>query len=280
MSADSSRIHDLFRRLSRQLNKAATRVEPQNVHGFRTAARRVEAVLEVLNPEPKRNQRRLLKQLTRIRKRAGRVRDLDVHIAALRGLKVSDVPGHKTRLLQALSQMRAKREKRLVKSLDRETVREIKRRLARAEAEMKIPDSGFAGLAAQMVVNFSKEQGPVTEDMLHRYRVLGKRIRYVAELSEAPESRRLVFQLKRMQDSLGEWHDWLTLAERVKVLSVDGANKALLAALTNVTRSRFRDSVRVVTETRAAIFSKPSAIAATLKPAAATLRPTPELEVA
>src|SRR5882762_3604041 len=68
MSADSNRIHGLFRRLNKQLSKAAAKVEPRNVHGFRTAARRVEAVLQELDPDPNRNQRRLLKQLTRIRK--------------------------------------------------------------------------------------------------------------------------------------------------------------------------------------------------------------------
>lgn len=271
MSAEQDLIHKLFRKLARQLAKAASKAQPENVHAFRTAARRVEAVLGELGPEPDKNQRRLLKQVTRLRRRAGRVRDMDVQIAALRSLKVSDHPAQKTRLLQMLADMRAKREKKLLKSLDEQTVHDIGKRLKRAEGGLMIPRDGFAGLTSRMVSRFAKDSGPITEDVLHRYRIAGKRVRYVAELTpESPEAQHTVAQLKRMQDTLGEWHDWLSLTETVANIAVNGSNTALLAALQNITRSKFRDAVNVVSETRAALASKPAEHGRVAKMAAAT----------
>ncbi len=259
MSAERDLIHKLFRKLARQLARAASKAQPENVHAFRTAARRAEAVLDELGPEPDKNQRRLLKQLTRLRRRAGRVRDMDVQIAALRSLKVSDHPAQKTQLLQMLAEMRARRETKLLKSLDKQTVRNISKRLKRAETGLTIPRDGFTGLTSRMVSHFVRDSGPITEEVLHRYRITGKRIRYVAELAvESPEAQRIVAQLKRMQDSLGEWHDWLSLTETVANIAVNGSNTALLAALQNITRSKFRDAVNVVSETRTALAGKPA----------------------
>lgn len=276
MSAEQDLIHKLFRKLARQLARAASKAQPENVHAFRTAARRAEAVLDELGPEPDKNQRRLLKQITRLRRRAGRVRDMDVQIAALRSLKVSDHPAHKTHLLQMLAEIRAKREKKLLKSLDRPTVRAIGKRLKRAEAGLTIPRGGFAALTSRMVSRFLKESDPTTEEVLHRYRIAGKRVRYIAELAaEDPTAQRAVAQLKHMQDSLGEWHDWLSLSETVANIAVNGSNTALLAALQNITRSKFRDAVRVVGETRAALAGTPAEHAAPPKLVAGSARRKP-----
>jgi CHAD domain-containing protein len=259
MPAGNESIHQLFRKLSRQLARAASKAQPENVHAFRTAARRVEAVLSELKPTPDKNQRRLLKRLTRLRRRAGRVRDLDVQIAALRGLKFSEHPGQKTQLLRMLAEMRTRREKKLLKSLDQETVREVARRLKRAEAGLSIPQEGFLDLTSRMASRFAKDSTPISEEVLHQYRIAGKRIRYVAELAaDSPEAQHIVARLKRMQDALGEWHDWLSLSETVAHIAVNGSNAALLAALQNITRSKFRDAVNAVSETRAALARKPA----------------------
>ena len=69
--------------------------------------------------------RKLLKTLDRMRKRAGKVRDLDVQLAALRSLKVPQEPRRKTQLMHGLIELRAKHEKKLRKMLNKETIREI-----------------------------------------------------------------------------------------------------------------------------------------------------------
>ncbi len=77
-----------FRSLKQDLVKLSSKPRAENVHRFRTGTRRLQILLGELSPKIDRNQKKLLKLLGRIRKRAGKVRDLDVQLAALRSLKV------------------------------------------------------------------------------------------------------------------------------------------------------------------------------------------------
>src|SRR5438270_3447733 len=104
MSVDQRQISTLFRKLGRELSKLSSKPQPRNVHQFRTTTRRVEAVIGELVPEPDRNLRKLMKQLSRLRRRAGKVRDMDVLIANLRNLKVSEEPRRKTEVLRTLAE--------------------------------------------------------------------------------------------------------------------------------------------------------------------------------
>src|ERR1700690_3686362 len=102
MSVDHKRSRLAFQKLNRQLGKLSTKPAPANVHKFRTYGRRVEALLEALVPHPNRNDKKLLKLLARLRKKAGRVRDLDVQISALRNLKISQEAVAKSQLIHTL----------------------------------------------------------------------------------------------------------------------------------------------------------------------------------
>jgi len=272
MPVEEKSIHSLLQKVSRQLAKMSSDPVPQNVHQFRTATRRLEAVLSDLIPEPARNQRKLLKQLSRLRRRAGRVRDVDVQITALRSLKMPEEPGRKTQILRTLADLRARREKKFLKALNDGTVRQIRRRLRRAKTTIQISKNGPdpLTLASRMFVRLTKQQGPITEEVLHQYRINGKRIRYIAELAgKTRGAQRWIEPLKRMQDALGDWHDWLTLTQTVESLVTDGVNSALLSALTNITRAKLRDAVQVVAETKAELLAKPAVAA---KPAASSQR--------
>lgn len=63
---------------------------------------------------------------------------------------------------------------------------------------------------------------------LHDFRKLTKKARYVAELAPESESARsLARALKHLQDSIGTWHDWLSLRQEAKAaLGADGLDLA------------------------------------------------------
>jgi CHAD domain-containing protein len=257
MPVDQERSRLPFQKLSRQMTKLATKPAPENVHKFRTYSRRVEALLYELVPEPNRNDRKLLKRLSRLRKKAGRVRDLDVQLASLGSLKIPQDVGRKSQLRHSLAEERAQREKKLAKAFDGETLRELRRRLKRA-ASHEIPESMEPlALAMRQLSQLGRDHAPLTEKILHQYRIAGKRARYLAELAgKDPEAQRLVDQLKRMQDVIGDWHDWLKLTQKAEELFKGGQDSALLAVLRNVTRAKFRQAVDALTETRAALSGK------------------------
>ena len=258
-----------FRKLSRQLSKLAEKLSPENVHKFRTSSRRVEVLVSDLGERRGGNDKKLLKLLARLRKKAGRVRDLDVQSAALRSLKIPEQPVRKARLLRTLAEERSRREKRLTKSLDKKTVAEVRKRLKRAAASLEIPSNADPlTLARQKVNALDVDQGAITEKTLHRFRIAGKRARYVAELAgKDAEASRLIALLKHMQDVIGDWHDWVQLAERAEELFGGVQESALVAVLRNVTRAKFRQAVNTLTETRAALAAKkPVSITSTSHP--------------
>ena len=262
MPVDRERTRFVFQKLNRQLDKLANKPQPNDVHQFRTYSRRLQALLEELPPKLSRNDKKLLKLLRRLRRRAGRVRDLDVQIAALHSLKIPQEPRRKAQLLDALTEMRGKRERKLHDSLDKVTTRELGKRLKKAAKNYEIAETTEPlRVARQRLTDVSKPQLPLTEDVLHQYRIAGKRARYVAELAgKAPEAEPFIRSLVSMQDALGDWHDWWLLSQSAEKIIHDAPDSALLSALHNVTGAKFRHAVRVVTEMRKGLFGTATSI--------------------
>ena len=268
MPIDLKRSRLAFQKLGRELTKLTKEPAPASVHKFRTNSRRVEALLSEVAPKLNRNDKKLLKLLSRLRKKAGRVRDLDVEIASLRSLKVPEGNGHKTQFVEELAQERAKREQKLAKAFDPQTAAELRKRLKRAAHEIDIPrNTEPLTLTLSKLAKLGRDHVPLTEKTLHQYRIIGKRARYIAELADHDaEAKRIVDQLKHMQDVIGDWHDWLKLTQRAEALFGGVRDSALVAMLRNVTQAKFRQSVDAVAETRAALYGKkaePVRVAAT-----------------
>src|ERR1700687_2008395 len=172
-----------FRKLARQMSKLAGKPVPQSVHKFRTFSRRVEVLVSDLGSTRSGNDKKLLKLLGRLRKKAGRVRDLDVQSAALRSLRIPQEPGRKSQLMRTLAEERARREKKLANSLDKQTVAEVRRRLKRAMSKLEIPNADPLSLARKMLNDLELDPGDITEKTLHQFRIAGKRARYIAEFA-------------------------------------------------------------------------------------------------
>jgi len=245
MSIESERSRLIFQKTERALRKLSSGQEAESVHGFRTASRRLQTLLEQIIPVRNRNQKKLLKMLDRTRKCAGKVRDLDVQLSALRSLKVPQEPRRKTQLTHGLIELRAKHEKKLRKMLTKGMIREIQKRLKRASRELKSgADLDPLTVARTMLAQVVRPAGPVTEKVLHQYRIVVKRARYAAEFaSKSTAAVQMIAQLKRLQDALGNWHDWLTLTKTASRRIGDAHQSSLVAALHNVTGSKFRQAV-------------------------------------
>jgi CHAD domain-containing protein len=283
MPIDLKRSRMAFQKLGREVTKLTGKPAPESVHKFRTNSRRVEAVLSEVVPEPNRNDKKLLKLLSRLRKKAGRVRDLDVEIASLRSLKIPAGNGHKSQFIDALVQERAKREQKLAKTFDHQTAAKVRKRLKRATDDIDIPRNAEPlTQTLSKLAKLSPDHAPLTEKTLHQYRIIGKRARYIAELAdEDPGAKRVVDHLKHMQDVIGDWHDWLKLTQRAEKLFGGVRDSALVAMLRNVTQSKFRESVDAVAETRASLFAQKShAVDAAVAPARKPPAESPTVNIA
>jgi len=246
-----------FDKLKQQLSKLPQSSAPESVHRFRTYSRRVEVLLGELEPQLSGNEKKLLKLLAKLRKKAGKLRDLDVQLDLLRNLKSPQAAGHKAQLQTFLTGERGKREKKLQKAFDKDTVFELRKRLKRAEHNIEIPEKAEPLVAAHKLVTQVQSDGPMTEEILHQYRIAGKRARYLAELAgNSAEAQTLASQLKTMQDGIGDWHDWLQLTAHAEKLFGGVQDSSLVAQLRNVTRAKYREAVRVLNQTKSALTPK------------------------
>ena len=252
MSIAPKRSRAVFQKLESDLIKLSSKSQAKSVHRFRTGTRRLQILLGELSPKLDRSEKKLLKLLGKIRKRAGKVRDLDVQSAALRSLKVPREPRRKTQLVNHLIELRTQQEKKLRKAVDETTIREVRKRLKRAAKRFNPESTRDPVLAAKAMLQRLHRAGePLTEAVLHQYRILSKRARYAAEFaSPSTEATLFIAELKHIQDALGDWHDWLTLSQTAIEHLGEVRESPLAAELHNVTGAKYRHAVALLTQIR------------------------------
>lgn len=253
---DQERTQSLFARLEDLLTHNGAAAKPQRVHHVRTTVRRLEAVIEVCYPEPTSRITKLKRQLKKLRKRAGKVRDVDVQIAALRGLKIGREGERKARLMSHLADDRSDAEERFRKTVHsavskklpkrlRQTADEVAKSIAPPEPNQPVQTPTWIGFdpvsaALRMFARATRQTSTLTPENLHLYRTRCKHIRYIAEMAgNTREAKRINSALKRLQDAIGDWHDWATLTQSAEELFARSLDSALIAAMRNVTSAKF-----------------------------------------
>jgi CHAD domain-containing protein len=243
----------IFQRMDRALLRLAAEANPEAVHSFRTTSRRLETLLLRLLPACDRKQKKLLKLLGRVRRRAGRIRDLDVQLAALRGFRVPQEPRRKTHLIQELVELRAEHEDKLRKLLKTRHLLETRKRIKQASRAVNSASMRDPLSVAKQILSSVSISGPLNDEALHRYRIAVKHSRYAAEFAvQSPEAKRFIEELKLLQDALGNWHDWTILTHTAAEHLGEVSQSSLVAALHNVSRVKFRHALAAVSTSRAA----------------------------
>ncbi len=277
--------------------------KPGAVHRLRTTVRRLEALVSRSGKAQRRAERSLLKQLARIRRRAGKVRDLDIQIRTLASVKLESAAREKARVLRVFKKSHAKRRRQLVLALADETAAGLERRLQRMAGRLATDDRERATTAGEErdereALNAALDQfsglvhayGRLTEDNLHDFRTDAKRLRYLAETAgKSLEARSAVDQLKRIQDAIGDWHDWLTLTRTAAKVLKAPVKSPLLTIVRTRTRARFLRALRITAEAKQdlaelcqpvdarkpprRVVSRRSQVGSTGSPTVAALRP-------
>src|SRR5215467_9070910 len=108
-----------LRKLRKSLKSVLKRLRPEDVHKLRTRARHVVSLADAHSLSAL-HKAKLAKPLERIRKKAGRVRDMDVLTAHLAAMHSDEDPSCRTELLEYLGAKRYRRADRLVQLLEDE----------------------------------------------------------------------------------------------------------------------------------------------------------------
>ncbi len=238
----------------------------ESVHHLRTGTRRVEATLETLAREAgtrglgetaEEARQRWLRQLKKVRRAAGVVRDLDVHrellaesflppsdtapdkIAAELAEATSTAAGsdmitplaEQARTLDGwLKSRRAAAAGTLSKTLDDHAKRllEAEEQFMMAVAQRRSIASRahrpVARLALEDYLRLVDAMPLLDRENLHDFRKGAKKSRYIAESDESdPAAKAIAKTIKRVQDAIGKWHDWEMVAgEAGEALGDDG----------------------------------------------------------
>ncbi len=99
---DPKRVHKPVKKLRNIVKQIPKQPSPEQVHDLRTNTRRPEAVVTALSLDTSRNVKDLLNDLFRVRKRAGKVRDMDVLTAYAASLHDGEDQDCKVQLLEHL----------------------------------------------------------------------------------------------------------------------------------------------------------------------------------
>ncbi len=210
--------------------------DPDAVHRVRTGSRRLQAMLEAMLRENEtfaldHPARPWLRQLKQIRRAAGPVRDLDVHRKLLENLVGKAAPNSDANPLHKQADMLDDWLKSERKHLARGMQKQIRKRqhgsterqTAVLNAISSVPlESAVTGRSADAVAleDFVRavDAMPLLDpENLHDFRKATKKARYVAEsATEKGPYSSVAKALKRVQDAIGEWHDWLCLSEEAR----------------------------------------------------------------
>ncbi len=233
----AERFSAVASRLEGTLGRCEDAPEVGAIHHVRTGSRRLEAALEGLERETRgsaalcKSAAKLRKLLKRMRRRAGVVRDLDVHRGLLQKMVAEGkvgadrdggegIGGEIGRLDAELERRREGKAAKFQQRAGcwREKLKERSAAVVEAALEAGDPPAGVeAGDLAQESFAALCGENPILDaGNLHAFRKGAKRARYIAEGGEDVRSRRTAQRLKRVQDAIGMWHDWVVLCEEAR----------------------------------------------------------------
>jgi CHAD domain-containing protein len=261
MALDRNRLLKPARKLRKLVNKIDSKPSPDEVHDLRTNTRRFEAIFEVLSLDPHSLSTSVLKKLARCRKRAGKVRDLDVLTAYASKVHLEGEDECETELLEHMGG----RRQRLAKKLHAE-IRwrgpALRKDLKRSLAELKkaLRDDGGVGqtslassssahnasavrlnaAAAAVKLGLQLAAPPrLGRQNLHPYRLKIKTLQNVLRMAATPSHPKFLEDLGEVKDAIGEWHDWEELVSLAQQVLDHGKGCGLLAELKNTAHRKY-----------------------------------------
>jgi CHAD domain-containing protein len=235
-SALCSYMDDLVESLRKLVPAALKKFDEDAIHDARVATRRLKAALDLMEPALSNEHRKPFARAARqLRRRLGPMRDLDVMIGHLRSVQKRET--HRAAAVWLEGQLDRARDRA---RRDSEQEQSPSRVLARLGSwwglREEILDAGnqayslvanalhlqLDAFAAQAELLAKKD--PAARQDPHQLRIAGKALRYTLEMAKCeghaiPPAVAAAF--KRMQDALGDWHDYVVLTERAMSESLE-----------------------------------------------------------
>jgi CHAD domain-containing protein len=262
MALDFQRARKPVRKLRKLLKKMSAEPTPEQIHDFRTNSRSMEATLQAFGLENSGLRRRVLKPLSQLRKRAGKIRDMDVLTTYAASVHTED--GEQDCAVQLLEHLGAQRRKyarkfhsvsRLDGSKLRRGLKQVRRELDRKGAMVEDKKTLLAEPSSS-ALKLASDLGSIPRldhSNLHPFRLQLKELRNVLRLSDAPDQD-LIAALAKVKDAIGEWHDWEELVNLAAKVLDHGSQCRLMQQLKSTTRDKFESALSQAEQLRKRYF--------------------------
>lgn len=280
MALEPKKVGKAARRLRKFLKNHSGRLMPEQVHTLRTTIRRLEAAADAVLPKRNHRDRAILREVSRIRKRAGKIRDMDVLTA--NAISVAVPKNQQEQLIVLVQHLGAKRHKQakrlhsLVRNEGRDISKGVKRlssrlrhRMASSGEPLNSPGAEEAIASAVQLLGELKRPARLNSRNLHPYRLTVKKLRDVVQLAHGPVPAGLAQTLGEVKDAIGDWHDWEELLSignevlnggaeplitRIKAIAARKYHRALSSAMRMRRRYLSAGSRRLSTSARRTTF--------------------------
>lgn len=247
------------RQAVRQQAMVLRKGNPGAVHDLRVATRRLQEILDFLEPVlPPRPRRRLSRRARRIRRTLGRIRNVDVMRDLVRSLARRCPPAQRKSLEplaeRLAAEARALRGDRRGRGLEVPGLRERVRRLG----SHLHPLDGFSFPVRAREILVARvaalsEQMPGARSgrsaALHALRIAVKRHRYTLEILEESgmsQTRPAIAAARTLQTRLGKIHDLDILAALIRRRAGKDASRRVLARVSRERRERVAEALETL----------------------------------
>jgi CHAD domain-containing protein len=268
MSFDLQRIQKSTRQVKKFLRKHPKEPGVNAIHNLRTSTLSLETTFVTLGVAANAKVRRLLGDLRDVRKRAGKIRDMDVLTADVFTLTKEGEQECYVQLLEYLGAERtryAKKLRNMIVSGGPQVRRNLKRNSKRVTKLLEKPENSRqvrseavpATIAKAMQLSSSlTSPARLNRKNLHPYRLKVKELRNVLQLSEQPGDQEFFDSLGTVKDAIGEWHDWETLITIAAQVLGHGESCKLIKQLELTSKAKYERALSITNHFRSR-FLKP-----------------------
>jgi CHAD domain-containing protein len=264
MALDTKRIQRNIRKLRKILKNDVKLRSPERVHELRTRTRRIETLIRATGLASHRNEKRLLRELRAVRKKAGKVRDMDVLTGRLLKLDMG-ADGERdceVQLLEYLGKERyhfARKLRRAVRSYGSGIRARLERSSRNVESmgdpsrnrqtSASSPRAEAAATALELTSSLA-EPKVLNRDNLHPYRLKMKALRYVLKSAQGETDHEFIDALGKCKDAIGEWHDLEELAAIAGAALDHGRACKVIQQLKRRRRKKFEEALEITNAMR------------------------------
>lgn len=254
MIFDANKAEKAFRKLQKSLKPISKRPSPKRIHNLRTRTRRVEAVLHALMLDRDPSGKRLLRRLAPIRKKAGKVRDIDVLIGYTTTLDSKNEDECLIQLIEHLGSVRVKSVRKLRSTFSAHG-KQARLSTKRCAAQMRkqfpasrkqdagVRDSSAVATAKALALWSELQEWPrLNASNLHPFRIKAKELRYIFQLAENGDTD-FIAALGGVKDTVGEWHDWQELTAIAADVLTHGSGCPLLQQIRSTTKAKLAEAL-------------------------------------